>query len=126
MQMSLKITPLLMAVHLPSTTIVTKFTFLFSSLFFDISPLTQKLTHNSGPLPPSPPSLQVAAAKAAAQQQRRQRRHGNAGDHTAAAARQQGGGGGDSAAAAVAGILRQWRWRGCGISAVMALAQRQH
>jgi hypothetical protein len=85
------------------------FTFLLSSLFFVISPLTQKLTHKPGPLPPSPFSLQMAAAKAAAQQRRRQRRHGDVGDRMAAAARQQSNGGGDSAAAAVAGIL--WRWR---------------
>jgi hypothetical protein len=38
------------------------FTFLLSSLFFVISPLTQKLTHKPGPLPPSSPSLQVVAA----------------------------------------------------------------
>ncbi len=82
------------------------FTFLLSSLFFIISPLTQKLTHKPGPLPPSSPSLQVAAAT---------RQHGNGGnkDNTATpvtARRRQ-----RDSRAVVEGIAWRQRWQGyCG------------
>ncbi len=102
--------------------------------FVIISSLTQKLTHKPWPittiipLSPGVGSKGSSMAMAATKTSRRQRCHGNAGDCTVAAARQQGGGGGDSVAAVVAGYCRsggdvataqgQWRWHGCGVSAV--------
>jgi hypothetical protein len=80
--------------------------FLGLTLYFVISPLTQKLTHKPGPLPPSSPSLQVTAAKAAAWQWRQQRRHGNVTAMPVTAQWRQR----DSMAVAE-GIARRQRWQ---------------
>ena len=97
------------------------FTFLLFNLFFVISPLTQKLTHKPGPLPPSSHSPQVAAAT---------QQHGKGGDKddtmtpVTARPRQR------NSRAVAEGIAWRQRWQGyCGggggIGAAAALAWRR-